>query len=71
MLQRHGVAVQSQHVAEPDGSAGEVLLAQADAHAVDLLVMGAYGYTRLRELIFGGTTRHILNTASLSVLFGS
>ena len=71
MLKRHGVAVESHQVDEPDGDAGAVLLAQAAAHAADLLVMGAYGHTRLRELVFGGATRHVLREATLPVLFGS
>jgi nucleotide-binding universal stress UspA family protein len=71
MLQRHGLEVHSQHVAEPDGHAGEVLLAQAGAAGADLLVMGAYGHSRLRELVFGGATHHALREATLPVLFGS
>ena len=35
----------------------------------DLLVMGAYGHSRLRELIFGGATHHVLEHADLPVLF--
>ena len=71
MLRRHGVAVQAHKVDEPDGNAGEVLLAQCSAHGADLLVMGAYGHTRLRELVFGGATRHVLREATLPVLFSS
>ena len=33
--------------------------------------MGAYGHARLRELVFGGATRHVLRAATLPVLFGS
>jgi nucleotide-binding universal stress UspA family protein len=71
MLQRHGLAVHSQQVAEPDGDAGEILLAQAGAQSADLLVMGAYGHARLRELVFGGATRQVLRDATLPVLFSS
>ena len=71
MLQRHGLAVHAQQVDEPDGDAGAVLLAQAGAQGADLLVMGAYGHARLRELVFGGATRHVLRAATLPVLFGS
>jgi nucleotide-binding universal stress UspA family protein len=71
MLRRHGVAVQSKAIHEPDGDAGEILLAQAAAHGANLLVMGTYGHARLRELVFGGATRHVLRTATLPVLFGS
>jgi nucleotide-binding universal stress UspA family protein len=71
MLRRHGVAVQAHKVDELDGNAGEVLLAQAAAHAADVLVMGAYGHARLRELVFGGATRCVLHEATLPVLFSS
>ena len=72
MLRRHdGVTVEPQRIEGPDGDAGEVLLAQAAAHGADLLVMGAYGHSRLRELVFGGATRHVLREATLPVLFGS
>jgi nucleotide-binding universal stress UspA family protein len=71
MLRRHGLTVQPHKVVEPDGNAGEVLLAQAAAHAADLLVMGAYGHTRLREMVFGGATRHVLREATLPVLFAN
>ncbi len=71
MLKRHGVAIEACEVDEPDGDAGAALLAQAAAQGADLLVMGAYGHTRLRELVLGGATRHVLRTARLPVLFGS
>jgi nucleotide-binding universal stress UspA family protein len=71
MLRRHGVAVQPEQLDQPDGDAGEALLAHAAALGADLLVMGAYGHARLRELVFGGATRHVLRAASLPVLFGS
>jgi nucleotide-binding universal stress UspA family protein len=71
MLRRHGLAVQAHKLDELDGNAGEVLLAQAEAQAADLLVMGAYGHARLRELVFGGATRHVLREATLPVLFSS
>jgi nucleotide-binding universal stress UspA family protein len=44
-----------------------LLAAAADANA-DLLVMGGYGHSRLREVIFGGFTRHVLSHAELPVL---
>ena len=71
MLRRHGATVEPHRIGASDGDAGEVLLAQAAAHDADLLVMGAYGHSRLRELVFGGATRHVLREASLPVLFGS
>lgn len=71
MLRRHGLDVQPHKVDEPDGNAGEVLLGQAAAHGADLLVMGAYGHTRLREMVLGGATRHVLREAMLPVMFAN
>ena len=48
--------------------AGEVILARAQELGCDLLIKGAYTQSRLRQMIFGGTTRHILGNASLPVL---
>ena len=71
MLERHGARGEAQRIDQPDGDAGEVLLAQAADLGSDLLVMGTYGHARLRELVFGGATRHVLRAATLPVLFGS
>lgn len=50
---------------------GDVLLSAAADNSVDLLVMGAYGHSRLREMVFGGVTRHILHTATVPVLMSN
>ena len=47
----------------------EVLLAQAREQGADLLVMGGYGHSRLREMLIGGTTRYILEHMTVPVLF--
>jgi nucleotide-binding universal stress UspA family protein len=49
-------------------STGEVVLATAKAQGSDLLVKGAFTQSRLRQMIFGGTTSHILANAELPVL---
>jgi len=49
-------------------SAGETILAKADELGCDLIIKGAYTQSRLRQMIFGGTTRHILANAKLPVL---
>jgi nucleotide-binding universal stress UspA family protein len=49
-------------------SAGETILAKADELGCDLIVKGAYTQSRLRQMIFGGTTRHILANAKLPLL---
>jgi len=70
MLGRHGVRCEPVRLAGGDADAGELLLAEATARHADLLVMGAYGHARLRELVFGGATRHALARAPIPVLFG-
>jgi nucleotide-binding universal stress UspA family protein len=47
---------------------GEATLAYAVAEGFDLLVKGAYTQSRLRQMIFGGATRHILENATIPVL---
>ena len=49
-------------------NAGETLLAKAAELGCDLIIKGAYTQSRLRQMIFGGTTRHILANAKLPVL---
>ncbi len=48
---------------------GQTLLAEAEGLGADLVVMGAYTHSRLRQLILGGVTRHVLHAATLPVLF--
>lgn len=64
----HGVAAQMHVLQIGDGAFGQALLEKAHALGADLLVMGAYGHNPLRELIFGGVTRHMLDHADLPVL---
>jgi nucleotide-binding universal stress UspA family protein len=53
----------------PDGRlTGEVILAHANALGCDLLIKGAHTQSRLRQMIFGSTTRYILSNAQLPVL---
>lgn len=49
-------------------SVGKTLLAEAAKAKADLLVMGGYGHSRGREMIFGGVTRHVLAEAPIPVL---
>jgi len=48
---------------------GSILLKQAKTLDSQMIVMGAYGHSRIRELILGGTTQHILEHTNLPVLF--
>src|SRR5262249_46062264 len=54
---------------QPEGrSTGDAILAHAASLQCDLLIKGAYTQSRLRQMIFGGATRHILANPSLPVL---
>jgi nucleotide-binding universal stress UspA family protein len=59
-LDRHGVKVAVKHLSSQGLSTQETLRQYILANGVDLLVMGAYSHSRLRELVFGGVTRAIL-----------
>jgi nucleotide-binding universal stress UspA family protein len=70
-LQRNGIAAALMTVGLDGRSTGEVILATAQSLACDLLIKGAYTQSRLRQMIFGGATRHILAHASLPVLMAN
>jgi nucleotide-binding universal stress UspA family protein len=64
----NGVRAESIIVAPGQRRAGEVILGQAEALGCDLVIKGAYTQSRLRQMIFGGTTQHILTHATVPVL---
>ena len=67
-LVRNGISA-SARTLDPDGrSPGEVVLDECTALGADLLVKGAYTQSRLRQLIFGGATRHIMMHAEIPVV---
>ncbi|KFN46323.1 universal stress protein [Arenimonas composti] len=66
-LRRHGVEARVR-LDPATGEPGATLLRQADELGADLLVMGGYGRSRLREWAFGGTTRHVLTHTRIPVL---
>ena len=63
-LRCHGIGATAQVVAPELRSVGDTLLAAAAEHEAGLLIMGAYSHSRLREMLLGGATRHILKNAS-------
>jgi nucleotide-binding universal stress UspA family protein len=68
MLRWHNANVTVQILREHTRPPAEVLLDAAMQANCGLLVMGGYGHTRLREAVFGGFTRAVLETAPLPVL---
>lgn len=63
-LARHGVRL-TVTARETELEAGEALLSCAADMRADLIVMGAYGHSRFREILLGGTTRAVLHTSLL------
>jgi nucleotide-binding universal stress UspA family protein len=67
-LQFNGIAAEAVTVNPGNRNAGEVILSHAEQLGCDLLIKGAYTQSRLRQMIFGGATRHILAHTKLPVL---
>jgi nucleotide-binding universal stress UspA family protein len=68
-LRSHGLNVTSQHVKPGNRSAGQTIVDTAVTGGADLIVKGAYTQSRLRQMIFGGMTRHLILNSTLPVLF--
>jgi nucleotide-binding universal stress UspA family protein len=67
-LARHDIKVTAEGLPTGDITEGEALLSRVSDFAADLLVLGAYGHSRLREYVFGGVTRFILKSMTVPVL---
>jgi len=67
-LARHGVKCDVAPANSSEIGVGDILLSGLTDDSADLLVMGAWGHTRMRELVFGGATRHILEHMTVPVL---
>ena len=67
-LAMHGVTAELATFRAIDKDVGRGLLAAATEFQADLLCMGAYSHSRLRQLILGGVTRHVLEFAKLPVM---
>ena len=67
-LARHGLDVTIDVVTNPQTSIADTLLNYVSDHGNDLVVMGGYGHSRMREFLFGGATREILAAMTVPVL---
>lgn len=66
-LARAGIVSRLRHVHGEGRSVGEAMLAESQSFGADLLIKGAYTQSRLRQMIFGGGTSHILAHADIPV----
>ncbi|HEV7369112.1 universal stress protein [Arenibaculum sp.] len=64
----HGIAGRTTHLRPEAGRVGASLVGAAVELGADLLVMGGYGHSRMREMILGGVTRHVIGHAGIPVL---
>jgi nucleotide-binding universal stress UspA family protein len=67
-LARHGISAETARTAIASISAADALLSYVSDISADLLVVGGYGHSRLREFILGGVTRELLRHMTLPVL---
>jgi nucleotide-binding universal stress UspA family protein len=66
-LDRHGVRAVSEVIEAGDLSPAAAIAERAGSYRADVLVMGAFGHTRLRDFILGGVTKHMLAKPTLPV----
>jgi len=67
-LARHNINAEAKTVYAEDMNVGALLLSRAADDGADMLITGAYGRSRLREMILGGVTRHLLAHMTIPVL---
>lgn len=67
-LARHGIEAEAKHMVADDMDEGDMLLSRAADAGTDLMVMGAYGHARWRELVLGGVTQYMLKHMTMPVL---
>ena len=66
-LARHGVRVEAQRLSAKEISIADMLLNRIADEGIDLLVMGAYGHARVREIWLGGVTRRLMQHMTVPV----
>ena len=67
-LARHGLKIDVKRITSVDIDVASTILSYAADSNADMIVMGGYGHSRLREFVLGGVTRSILETMTVPVL---
>jgi nucleotide-binding universal stress UspA family protein len=67
-LARHGVKTEAAQIFAEDVDVGDMILSRISDVGADLVVMGGYGRSRLRELVMGGASRHLLHHMTVPVV---
>jgi nucleotide-binding universal stress UspA family protein len=67
-LQHHGIGANLHELAPRDGGVAATLLAESNERGADLVVMGGYGHSRLREWLLGGVTYQLMHAATVPLI---
>jgi len=67
-LRRHGIDAAVDNIVRKGQSVGDAIVSRIADAGADMLVMGAWGHTKLREFVLGGVTKRILEQTSVPVL---
>ncbi|MGB3866716.1 MAG: universal stress protein [Xanthobacteraceae bacterium] len=67
-LARHDVTIEIETISVPERSVADAILSHAADRSADMIVMGGYGHSRLREFVLGGVTRNILRSMTVPAL---
>ncbi len=67
-LARHGIRAEAAHTIAKDIGEGDALLSYAADIGADLIVAGGYGHSRVREMVFGGVTRTLIQEMTVPML---
>lgn len=67
-LARHGLKIDVKRITSPDMDVPSTILSYAADSSADMIVMGGYGHSRLREFVLGGATRGLLEAMTVPVL---
>lgn len=66
-LARHSVNVEAESMEATEASVANLLLSHVSDMSADMIVMGAYGHSRFREIVLGGVTRHLIRHMTVPV----
>ncbi|MBT8124377.1 MAG: universal stress protein, partial [Gammaproteobacteria bacterium] len=64
-LSHHGIDVEVRSLDPASKGTGKTILESALEYDADLIVMGAYGHTRLKEIVLGGATKYLLRHSTV------
>jgi nucleotide-binding universal stress UspA family protein len=67
-LKHHGIEAEFRHIKSRNGDDGAAILAEAKRSKADILVMGGYGHSRLREWLLGGVTYELMRGSPIPIV---